>query len=412
VKQVEHDPDVPKKAAASALGQFLELHPVNVEQVVQIIIEHFRLNVMHELGGRAKAMVVTGSRLSAVKFNTGLDRYIKDKAYTGIRALVAFSGTVEDPDDPGSAYTEVRMNDGLPERELPERFTGEDYRILIVAEKYQTGFDQPLLQTMYVVKKLAGVQAVQTLSRLNRTALGKTRTFVLDFRNEEADIFKAFKPYFETTPVGENADPQKLNELHHDLLQAAVFTPQDVTEFAAVWFKPRRNPSGQDHRQMNAIIDRCVDRFLLMGEEVKEKFRGQLTAFRNLYSFLSQILPYFDEELERLYAFVRNLASKLPRPGDGTKFTLDDEVALKFFRLQQVREGAIDLWDGQAEPLKGPADVGTARLKDTESRYQRSWISSTNALEPTSLKPTSCFSIKCARPPSAMRGLWKRQGKQ
>ncbi len=366
VTQLEHDREVPKKAAAKALGQFLELHPVNVHQVVQVIIEHFRLKVMHELGGRAKAMVVTGSRLAAVKYKQAFDRYISDKGYSYIRALVAFSGTVEDPDHPGSAFTEVAMNDGLPERELPERFAGETYRILIVAEKYQTGFDQPLLQTMYVVKKLAGVQAVQTLSRLNRTTPGKTRTFVLDFRNEEDEIFKAFKPYYESTPVGENADPQRLNELHHTLLQAAIFTPQDVADFAAVWFKARRDPSGQDHKQMNAVLDRCVKRFGEHDEEAQEAFRGVLTAFRNLYSFLSQILPYFDEELERLYAFVRNLGAKLPPPGDGVRFTLDDEVALKFFRLQQVSEGAIDLSAGEVDPLKGPTDVGTGRQKDAD----------------------------------------------
>jgi type I restriction enzyme R subunit len=366
VKQLDHDPDVPKQAAAKALGQFLELHPVNIEQVVQVIVEHFRLKVMHELGGRAKAMVVTGSRLSAVKYKQAFDTYIRDKGYDGIRALVAFSGTVEDPDQPGSAFTEVGMNDGLPERELPEKFGSDEYRVLIVAEKYQTGFDQPLLQTMYVVKKLAGVQAVQTLSRLNRTAPGKTRTFVLDFRNEEDDIYKAFKPYYEATPVGENADPQQLNDLHHRLLQAAVFTPQDVTDFAAVWFKGRRDPTGQDHKLMNAILDRCTDRFLLMGEDAQEEFRGLLTAFRNLYGFLSQILPYFDRELERIYAFARNLLTKLPRQGDGAKFSIDDEVALKFFRLQQESEGAISLWEGSPDPLKGPTEVGTARQKDTD----------------------------------------------
>lgn len=365
VKRVEHDPEVPKKAAAKALGRFLELHPVNIEQVVQVIIEHFRLKVMHELGGRAKAMVVTASRLSAVKYKQAFDLYIEDKGYTGIRALVAFSGTVEDPGQPGSAFTEVGMNNGLPERELPERFTGDDYRVLIVAEKYQTGFDQPLLHTMYVVKRLAGVQAVQTLSRLNRTAPGKTRTFVLDFRNEEDDIFKSFKPYYETTPVGENADPQELNVLHHQLLQSAIFTPQDVTDFAAVWFKGRRDPSGQDHKLMNAVLDRCVARFEEREEREQEEFRGLLTVFRNLYGFLSQIVPYFDEELERLYAFVRNLASKLPPPSDGAKFTLDDDVALKFFRLQQVSDGTIDLARGQADPLKGPTDVGTGQQSDT-----------------------------------------------
>lgn len=366
VKQIEADPDVPKKQAAKALGQFLELHPVNIEQVVAVIIEHFRLKVMHELGGRAKAMVVTGSRLSAVKYKQAFDRYIKDKGYQGIRALVAFSGNVEDPEVPGSSFTEVGMNDGLPERELPERFGGDEYRVLIVAEKYQTGFDQPLLQTMYVVKKLAGVQAVQTLSRLNRTAPGKTRVFVLDFKNEEGDIFAAFKPYFETTPVGENADPHKLNEMHHKLLQPAVFTPDDVRAFAEVWFKARRDHSGQDHRLMNAILDACVERFEKLDEPVQDEFRGQLTAFRNLYSFLSQIMPYHDEGLEQLFAFLRNLAPKLPQPGDGSKFTLDDDVALKFFRLQQMGEGTIDLAQGEADPLKGPTDVGTAREKDTE----------------------------------------------
>jgi type I restriction enzyme R subunit len=366
VKQIEDDPEVPKRAAAKALGQFLELHPVNIDQVVTVIIEHFRTKVMHELGGRAKAMVVTGSRLSAVKYKQAFDRYIQDKGYEGIRALVAFSGTVEDPDLPGSAFTETGMNDGLPERELPERFAGEAYRVLIVAEKYQTGFDQPLLQTMYVVKRLAGVQAVQTLSRLNRTAPGKVRTFVLDFKNEEEDIYEAFKPYYETTPVGEGADPQKLNELNHKLLVPAVFTPSDVREFAEVWFKRRRDHSGQDHRLMNAILDRCVDRFKKIDEPVQEEFRGHLTAFRNLYSFLSQIMPYHDEGLEQLYAFLRNLSAKLPQPGDGSKFTLDDDVALKFFRIQQFGEGTIDLSEGEAEPLKGPTDVGTAREKETE----------------------------------------------
>lgn len=364
VKQIEDDPEVPRKKAAKALGQFLELHPVNIEQVVTIIVEHFRLRVMQELGGRAKAMVVTGSRLSAVRYKKAFDRYIREKGYTGIRALVAFSGTVEDPDDPGAAFTEVGMNSGLPEKELPERFGGDDFRVLIVADKYQTGFDQPLLQTMYVVKRLAGVQAVQTLSRLNRIAPGKTRAFVLDFKNEEEDIFKAFKPYYEATPVGESVDPQKLNELHHKLLLPAIFTPDDVNDFASIWFKGRRDPSGQDHRLMNAVLDRCVTRFSDTADEAQNEFRGQTTAFCNLYAFLSQVMPYFDDGLERLYAFLRNLSAKLPSAGDGSRFTLDDDVALKFFRLQQMTSGAIDLAEGQAEVLKGPTDVGTAAEKD------------------------------------------------
>ena len=366
IKQVEDDPDVPRREAAKVLTRYLELHPVNIEQVVTVIVEHFRLNVMRELGGRAKAMVVTGSRLAAVKYKLAFDRYVKEQGYSGIRSLVAFSGTVEDPDVPGSSYTEVGMNGGVSESELPETFGRDDYRVLLVAEKYQTGFDQPLLQTMYVVKRLAGVQAVQTLSRLNRIAPGKSRTFVLDFANEEDDIYKAFKPYYETTPVGENADPHRLSELQHRLLEWAIFTPADVTAFAEIWYRGKRNHSATDHRAMNAVLDAVVQRFQDRGEDEREEFRGQLTAYRNLYAFLSQIIPYQDTELERLYAFVRSLLAKLPPPGDGRGFVLDDEVALRFYRLQQISERSIGLGEGQPEPLKGPTDVGTARAKEEE----------------------------------------------
>ena len=366
IKQVEDDPDVPRREAAKALTRYMELHPVNIEQVVSVIVEHFRHNVMHELGGRAKAMVVTGSRLAAVKYKLAFDRYIEEQGYTGIRSLVAFSGSVEDPDLPGPPYTEVGMNGGVSESELPETFERDDYRVLLVAEKYQTGFDQPLLQTMYVVKRLAGVQAVQTLSRLNRVAPGKSRTFVLDFVNVEEEIYQAFKPYYETTPVGENADPHRLSELQHRLLEWAIFTPADVTAFADVWYRGKRDHSASDHRAMNAVLDAVVERFRHRGEEEREEFRGQLTAYRNLYAFLSQIIPYQDTDLERLYAFVRNLLAKLPPPGDGKTFVLDDEVGLRFYRLQQVRERSIGLGEGEPEPLKGPTDVGTARAKDED----------------------------------------------
>lgn len=366
VRKVEDDPTVPRQKAVKALTQFVEMHPVNIEQHVSIIVEHFRHYVMQEMGGRAKAMVVAGSRLSAVKYKLAFDAYIKGRGYTGIRSLVAFSGTVEDPDLPGSSYTEVAMNDGVSESELPETFEGEEYRVLLVAEKYQTGFDQPLLQTMYVVKRLAGVQAVQTLSRLNRMALGKTRTFVLDFVNEEQGIYKAFKPYYEATPIGENADPKKLAELQHKLTEWAIFSPSDVNAFAEVWYQTKRDHSAADHRLMNAVLDEVVERFKDRAETERDEFRGQLTAFRNLYGFMSQIIPYQDTELERYFAFVRNLLTKLPPPGDGKAFILDDEVALRYYRLQQMTEGSIDLSEGDVDPLKGPTDVGTARGKDEE----------------------------------------------
>ena len=366
IKQVEDDPDVPRRKAAKALTLYLELHPVNIEQVVSVIIEHFRLHVMHELGGRARAMVVTGSRLAAVKYKLAFDRYIKEKGYSDIRSLVAFSGTVEDPDAPGSSWSEAGMNDGLAESELPEAFEHDDYRVLLVAEKYQTGFDQPLLQAMYVVKRLAGVQAVQTLSRLNRITPGKSRTFVLDFANEEEDIYKAFKPYYEAASVGENADPHRLSELQYHLLEWTIFTQADVIDFANVWYRGKRQHSASDNKKMNAIFDVVVQRFQGRKEEEREVFRGQLKAYRNLYAFLSQIIPYQDSELEKLYTFVRKLLAMLPPPGDGQAFVLDDEVALRFFRLQQMSEGSIRLAEGEADPLKGPTDVGTARTKEEE----------------------------------------------
>lgn len=364
IKQVESDPEVPRKQAVKVLTRYMELHTVNIEQVVGTIIEHFRLHVMHELGGRAKAMVVTASRLSAVKYKLAFDHYIKQNGYEGIRSLVAFSGAVEDPKLPGSSYTEVAMNDGLAESELPEAFDGDEYRVLLVAEKYQTGFDQPMLQTMYVVKKLAGVQAVQTLSRLNRTAPGKNRTFVLDFVNKEEDIFKAFKPYYETTPVGENADPHRLSELQHTLLTPAVFTRADIDAFASIWYRPTRESSAQDHQRMNAVLDAVVQRFELLDEKPQDAFRGVLTAYRNLYAFLSQIVPYQDSDLEKLYTFVRNLIAKLPAQGGDSEFSLEDEVGLRFYRLRQMTDGSIDLGKGEAYPLKGPTDVGTSRVAD------------------------------------------------
>lgn len=365
-KQVQSDPEVPRRQAAKALTHYMDLHPVNIDQVVSVIVEHFRLHVMHELGGRAKAMVVTGSRLAAVRYKRAFDRYIKDNRYEGIRSLVAFSGTVEDPDDPGASYTEVAMNDGLAESELPEAFERDDYRVLLVADKYQTGFDQPLLQTMYVAKRLAGVQAVQTLSRLNRMAPGKARTFVLDFVNQEEEIHKAFKPYYESTPIGEHADPQRLSELQHKLLEPAIFTPADVDAFAAVWYRPRREHAGSEHRQMNAVLDAVVARFNAQEEALRDEFRGLLTAYRNLYAFLSQVIPYQDSDLEKLYTFVRNLMAKLPPADDGRRFVLDDEVTLRYYRLQQMTDGAIDLGKGEAYPLKGPTDVGTAQVADED----------------------------------------------
>jgi type I restriction enzyme R subunit len=185
------DPQVDKKKAARALARFLSLHPHNIAQKAEVMVEHFYHFTRHKIGGRAKAMVVTPSRLHAVRYKQEFDKYIAKKGYTGIKTLVAFSGTVADPDLPGLEYTEVSMNEGIKEKELPEKFASDEYHVLIVAEKYQTGFDQPFLHTMYVDKRLAGIQAVQTLSRLNRIHPAKEDTFVLDFVNDPEEILSS-----------------------------------------------------------------------------------------------------------------------------------------------------------------------------------------------------------------------------
>jgi len=204
VKAIEDDPEVGKKEETKKLARFLHLHPYNLAQKTEVMVEHFRRNVRQRIGGHAKAMVVTASRLHAVRYKQAFDKYIAEKGYPDVKTLVAFSGTVVD--EAGLKYTEPGMNEGISEMELPRRFASDDYQVLLVAEKYQTGFDQPLLHTMYVDKKLSGLHAVQTLSRLNRTRSGKTECFVLDFANEEDAIREAFQPYYEWTTVAELSD--------------------------------------------------------------------------------------------------------------------------------------------------------------------------------------------------------------
>jgi type I restriction enzyme R subunit len=364
VKAIEDDPDVNKRKAAKALTRFMSLHPVNVSQKTEVMIEHFRTFVKHKIGGRAKAMVVTSSRLHAVRYKLAFDKYISEKGYTDIKTLVAFSGTVIDHDNADADYTEVSMNKGIKERELPEKFDTSDYQVLLVAEKYQTGFDQPLLHTMYVDKRLSGIQAVQTLSRLNRTHPGKEETFVLDFVNESEEIIAAFQPYYEQTEVGERVEARHLYELQARLDSQQVYYKSEVDSFAEVFFKPTANQTPADHAKVNAAIDPAVGRFKALEEEPREEYRKVLFAFRNLYSFLSQIIPFQDIDLEKLYAFVRFLLVKLPRRDSGPSYSFDDEVTLKYYRLQKIGEGSLVLQPGQSSPVSGPVSVGTAAIKD------------------------------------------------
>lgn len=364
IQKVEADPEVPRRKAARALARFVEFHDYEIAQKVEVIVEHFRTHTRHKIGGRAKAMVVTGSREHAVRYKLGFDKYLKDKGYTDVKSLVAFSGEITLKEFADKKFTEVGMNNGIKESELPEKFNTEEYQVLLVAEKYQTGFDQPLLHSMYVDKRLSGIQAVQTLSRLNRTTRGKTDTFVLDFVNEPADIYTAFKPYYEATDKGEDTDPQQLNTLAHTLAGWKIYTEAEVSAWCEIWFRNRLNPTGGEHKKLNGLLDLAVERFKKLGEEDQNLLKGQLVSFRNLYSFVSQVVPYQDSDHEKLYTYARFLLTKLPRTTDSRTVRVDDEVELKYYRLQKISEGAIDLKVGEAESLYGPTEVGTGQADE------------------------------------------------
>lgn len=366
VKACEEDPKVPERRAKSQLARFIEIHPHNLAQKTEVIVEHFRQKVRHKIDGKAKAMLVTGSRLHAVRYKQAFDQYLAEKGYTDIGVLVAFSGTVSDPDVQGLDYTEVGMNRGVKEKELPEKFDSPDYHLLIAANKYQTGFDQPLLQTMYVDKRLAGVQAVQALSRLNRTHPGKAETFVLDFVNDPEEIRRSFQPYYEQTVVAESAEPQQLYDLQHQLDAAQVYFLSEVEAFARVFYKPSAKQSPQDQAEIYRHLAPAVDRFAALDEEQQETFRNRLGAFVRLYAFLSQVMPFTDPDLEMRYGFGRFLELKLPRDSGGGTVALDDEVALAYYRLDKLSEGSIGLRVHESEGLYGPTEVGSRAAKDEE----------------------------------------------
>jgi type I restriction enzyme R subunit len=363
--RAEHDPDVDRREATKALARFMSLHPHNIAQKTEVILEHYRRTVRPQLQGQAKGMVVTRSRLHAVRYKAAFDAYLREHGYSDLRALVAFSGTVLDPDD-GSEHTEVKMNGGIPEGQLPERFASDDYQVLIAANKYQTGFDQPLLTAMYVDKRLSGVQAVQTLSRLNRTHPGKTETFVLDFVNEATDIQAAFQPYYEQTTVSERADPYQLEQLQHALDAARIWTIEELEGFAKVFYRKRQQLTEREHATLHARLQPAVDRYAAWDDaEAREAWRGQLQDFTRLYAFLSQVMPWSDRDLEIRYTFGRFLLRRLPVE-DGDPLDLDGEVDLHAYRLARIAETDIPLQPGETGEVPGPTQVGTGRADDEQ----------------------------------------------
>jgi len=363
-KQIQDDPQLNRNKARKALARFVSLHPHNISQKTEVMVEHFRNVTMKKIGGKAKAMVVTSSRLHAVRYYQEFNHYLKENNYKDIRTLVAFSGIVKDEN--GSEYKETTLN-GFGEKELPEKFNTGEYRILLVADKYQTGFDQPLLHTMYVDKPLSGVKAVQTLSRLNRVHPGKEDTFILDFVNDEEDIKNAFQPYYEATSLSETTDPNRLYDMMNDLEGYHVTRQQEIENFTQTFYKPRQLLTLRDHAELNRWIDPAVDRYNALEKDDAEDYKHTLSVFLRTYSYLSQVMPFTDVDLEKYYSYGKLLFSKLPKSGPGEKVQLYDDVMLEYYRLQKIKEGSIELEPSGGEELQPPRGTGKRAEKETRA---------------------------------------------
>jgi type I restriction enzyme R subunit len=349
LKTVEQDPHYDRSKATALLKSFVELHPHAISEKIRIMVDHFAAHSQNEIGGRAKAMIVTRSRLHAVRYKLALDRYLREQGHPW-KSLVAFSGTVEDE---GERYTEAGMNSGGEERAISERqtaaeFERSEYRFLVAADKFQTGFDQPLLHTMYVDKKLGGVNAVQTLSRLNRTHPEKRGTMVLDFANEAEEIRLAFEPYFETTLLSEATDPNLPYELQGCLLNFNVYTEPEVDAFARVYYDPR---AGQD--RLYAALEAPRARFTELSPEEQHDFRGCLSDYVRMYAFLSQVLTFADVSLEKLYEFARHLRRVMPLDRQELPLEVQRNIDMESYRIQRQSQGPIRLerQAGLLEPM-------------------------------------------------------------
>ncbi|MEU7714464.1 DEAD/DEAH box helicase family protein [Micromonospora chalcea] len=355
---------VDESAAARGIMRFVKLHPSNIGQKVEIVVEHFRANVAHLLEGHAKAMVVTDSRVAAVRYKKEIDAYINKKGY-GLRTLVAFSNTVNDPEYLIEKATEASMNPGA-RADLAEEFKDLTYRVMIVADKFQTGFDQPLLCAMYIDKRLDGINAVQALSRLNRTYRSpagekKERTFVLDFVNDPADIQASFEPYYNEACIESTTDPNIVHEIAAKLAEADIYTDDDIETFARAWF------SRAGHGALSAAIQGPKYRFANLYQSAKarddiaeterlELFRKDVGTFVRLYDFMSQVVDYENTALEKLSVFLRQLARVIVTDRLTSVVDLSD-VTLK--RIKQVDHGKVDLSLGEERTLKPASAAGS-----------------------------------------------------
>lgn len=361
LKNIEDDPAYDQSKASSLLKSFVNLHPHAINQKVEIIAEHFHQYVSHAIGKKSKAMLVTRSRLHAVRFYLSLIKYMEEQGFP-YKAIVAFSGTVKDPET-GREYTEAGLN-GFPDTQTKEQFKRNEYRFMIVANKFQTGFDQPLLHTMYVDKKLGGVSAVQTLSRLNRTHPEKKGTIVLDFANEAGSIKEAFDPYYEKTFLSETTDKQVPYQLMEDLYDYTLFDELDVDQFAEYYFKKKIKQS-----KLYGVLEPVKDRYNELGQDEQRDFYRKLRKYVRTYSFLSQILPFNDVALEKFYAFGKYLLRIISFKKEELPREVTQEVDMDSFRIQRMFKGKINLDRGKGEvhPNKLDGDAKDGGKKESLS---------------------------------------------
>lgn len=381
-KSIPDDPQLDTVAGLNAIRNFESLHPHNISQKTTIMLEHFRNVTMHKIGGKAKAMVVTPSRLHAVRYVQEFKRQIEARGYQNLDVLVAFSGEIEDG---GETFTEEKINKNrngqtIKEKKLPEAFETDEFGMLIVAEKYQTGFDEPLLHTMFVDKQLSGVKAVQTLSRLNRTTKGKQDTFVLDFVNSADDIQKAFEPYFEETVLEQETNPNVIYDLKNTLDQFQLYQASEIDRFSSIFFSAQEQRAG-DIGRLQSTLRPALDRFDALDAEQQDRFKSTLARFNRIYSFITQVCRLFDKDIHKFSVYAKFLSMMIPK-GRRERIDVDDKVLLEYYRLEKDFEGSIAL-QASAEgfrPITGEAgrkekkkDALTAIIEKINQQYGTSF---------------------------------------
>jgi type I restriction enzyme R subunit len=365
LKKVEDDPEFDGAKAKSLLRKFVSRDERTIAKKVALMVDHFQSTVSGKLGGKAKAMIVTSSRLHAVRYKLAVDEYLKTIGSPPFKALVAFTDVVKDSKD-GKEYTEANMN-GFPETATADRFEADEYRILIVASKFQTGFDQPKLVAMYVDKKLSGVTCVQTLSRLNRTTAGKEETYVLDFENSAEDIEGSFQPFYDRITLSKETDPNELYNIRTDLEKYGIHDSVDVETFAKLWFAAKPNIE-----KLHAAVDPVAKKWLAEAEEEQADYKSKARDFVKLYSFMSGLVSIHDTGLEKLFVFLRFLLPKLPAKTGGLPLEVLGMVDMEKLAVRKNEKKDIALKRGEAKV--DPLNYGGGSTLTEEEREALSKI--------------------------------------